>query len=188
VPKASGAAFWGERRGVSPPLQAYAGSIMTAAAVLLEVAQAQALADQLLETAAHRGWRVLALAVMANHVHVVVGVPGDPDPEKLLGDFKAWGTRRLNAGWGRGEHWWSQGTRKPARGSSRRAARRQPAGPKMTPPIQNRRANAAPLADVKMPKRGLEPPLPLQEPAPEAGASANSATSAWSHLTCVLLS
>ena len=46
---------------------------------------------------------------MANHVHVVVGVPGDPEPERLLADFKAWGTRRLNRGWGRREHWWTQG-------------------------------------------------------------------------------
>jgi REP element-mobilizing transposase RayT len=87
---------------------------MTEDVVLLELAQAEALAEQLRETAGHRGWRLLALAVMANHAHVVVGVPGDPDPEKLLGDFKAWGTRRLNSGWGRREHWWTQsGSRRP---------------------------------------------------------------------------
>ncbi len=91
-----------------PPLQAYAAAIMTEDAVLLERAPAEALAEQLRETAGHRGWRLLALAVMANHVHVLVGVPGDPDPEKLLGDFKAWATRRLNSGWGRRKHWWTQ--------------------------------------------------------------------------------
>jgi len=99
-----------------PALQAYAASIMTAGAVRLDVAQARAVAEQLRETAAHRGWRLLALAVMANHVHVMVGVLGDPDPEKLLGDFKAWATRRLNAGWGRRERWWTQsGSRRPKR-------------------------------------------------------------------------
>src|SRR5437899_1237064 len=91
-----------------PSLQAYAASIMTEEAVLLEMAHAEAVAEQLRETAAHRGWRLLALAVMANHIHVVVGAPGDPDPEKLLGDFKAWATRRLNTGWDRREHWWTQ--------------------------------------------------------------------------------
>jgi REP element-mobilizing transposase RayT len=91
-----------------PGLQAYASAIMTEDAVRLDLAQAEALAGQLRETAGHRGWRLLALAVMANHVHVVVGVPGDPDPEKLLGDFKAWGTRRLNSGWDRRKHWWTQ--------------------------------------------------------------------------------
>jgi REP element-mobilizing transposase RayT len=92
-----------------PALHAYAASIMTEDAIRLNLAQAEALAEQLQETAGHRGWRLLALAVMANHVHVVVGVPGDPDPEKLLDDFKAWGTRRLNYGWGRRAHWWTQG-------------------------------------------------------------------------------
>ena len=84
-----------------PPLQGYAASRMTGGVVLLDGSQAQAVAEQLRETAVHRGWQILALAVMANHVHVVVGVPGDPEPEKLLGDFKAWVTRRLNASWGR---------------------------------------------------------------------------------------
>jgi REP element-mobilizing transposase RayT len=91
-----------------PPLHTYAAAIMTGDAVRLDVAQARAVADQLRETATHRGWQVLALAVMANHVHVLVGVPGDPDPEKLLGDFKAWATRRLNTGWGRRDRWWTQ--------------------------------------------------------------------------------
>ncbi len=91
-----------------PALQAHAAAIMTAETVRLDAAQAQTVAVQLRETATHRGWHLLALAVMANHIHVVVGVPGDPDPEKLLGDFKAWATRRLNAGWGRRERWWTQ--------------------------------------------------------------------------------
>jgi REP element-mobilizing transposase RayT len=91
-----------------PALQGFAASIMTEDRVLLNLVQAEALAEQLRETAAHRGWRLLALAVMANHIHAVVGVPDDPDPEKLLGDFKAWCTRRLNTGWGRREHWWTQ--------------------------------------------------------------------------------
>jgi REP element-mobilizing transposase RayT len=91
-----------------PRLEAFAASIMTEQSVSLLSAQAVALAEQLRETAGHRGWRLLALAIMANHVHIVVGVPGDPDPEKLIGDFKAWGSRRLNTGWGRREHWWTQ--------------------------------------------------------------------------------
>jgi REP element-mobilizing transposase RayT len=92
-----------------PSLQAFASAIMTADAVRLEQTQAEALAAQLRETACHRGWRLLALAVMANHVHVVVGVRGDPDPDRLLADFKAWGTRRLNRGRGRRGPWWTQG-------------------------------------------------------------------------------
>lgn len=92
-----------------PPLQTYAASTMTEEAVWLDLAQAQAVADQLRETAAHRCWWILALAVMANHVHVVVGVPGDPEPDKLRGDFKSWATRRLKGGWPDRESWWTQG-------------------------------------------------------------------------------
>ena len=38
---------------------------------------------------------------MADHVHLVVGVPGDPDPHAMLRDFKAYGSRALSAGFGR---------------------------------------------------------------------------------------
>jgi REP element-mobilizing transposase RayT len=91
-----------------PNLAAYAAVIRGDDAVLLDRPQAEAVADQLRETARHRRWQLLALAVMSNHVHLVVGVPGDPDPERLLADFKAWATRRLNHGWEHREHWWVQ--------------------------------------------------------------------------------
>ena len=101
-----------------PALQGYAASIMTEEPVLLDLPQAEAVAKQLRETACHRGWQLLALAVMDNHIHVVVGVRGDPDPEKLLGDFKAWATRRLNRDWGKRQHWWTQsGSRRKKAGA-----------------------------------------------------------------------
>jgi REP element-mobilizing transposase RayT len=93
-----------------PGLRRFAQEAMTAAPVRLSLEQARVLAEQFRETARFRGWELLALAVMANHVHLVVGVPGDPDPEKLLGDFKAYATRALNHGWGRRPNgrWWTQ--------------------------------------------------------------------------------
>ena len=101
-----------------PALRAYAASIMTEETVLLDLPQAQAVAEQLRETATHRGWQLLALAVMANHIHIVVGVRGDPDPETLLGGFKAWATRRLNDGWGKRAHWWTEsGSRRKKAGA-----------------------------------------------------------------------
>jgi REP element-mobilizing transposase RayT len=33
---------------------------------------------------------------MTNHVHLLVGVPGDPDPSTLLRDFKGYASRALN--------------------------------------------------------------------------------------------
>ncbi|MFA6046061.1 MAG: transposase [Phycisphaerales bacterium] len=42
-----------------------------------------------------RGWRLLACNVRTNHVHVVVGKCGTVTPEAVMGQFKAWATRRL---------------------------------------------------------------------------------------------
>jgi REP element-mobilizing transposase RayT len=44
----------------------------------------------------HRGWMLHAANVRTNHVHVVVS--GDASPEKMVGDLKAWCTRRLREG------------------------------------------------------------------------------------------
>jgi REP element-mobilizing transposase RayT len=82
---------------------------MRAAPIRIDREQAEALRAQFLETAAIRGWQLIASAIMANHLHLIVGVPGDPDPTKILGDFKSYGSRRLNARWGRPPSgtWWT---------------------------------------------------------------------------------
>ncbi len=78
--------------------------------VWLSEEQALLVAAQFRETAAYRGWSILALAVMANHVHLVVGVPGDPDPAKLLHSFKSYASRALaKAGHApSGGRWWTE--------------------------------------------------------------------------------
>ena len=50
-----------------------------------------------------RSWRTTA--------HLVVGVPGDPDPSDVLGDFKSYGSRPLNRRWGKPASgtWWTEG-------------------------------------------------------------------------------
>ena len=72
--------------------------------------QAHALAAQFRETATHREWTLHALAVMSNHVHIVVTVPDDPDPSDVLGDFKSYGSRVLNRRWGKRPNgtWWTE--------------------------------------------------------------------------------
>jgi REP element-mobilizing transposase RayT len=47
----------------------------------------------IMEVARHRGWRVWAVHVRTNHVHVVVTAAASP--EKVMSDFKAWASRRL---------------------------------------------------------------------------------------------
>jgi len=78
--------------------------------VWLTAEQASLLAEQFRETAAFRGWQLLVFAVMANHVHLVVGVRGDPDPPRLLHDFKSYGTRALRGHGHRpsGGRWWTE--------------------------------------------------------------------------------
>ncbi|HKB02717.1 MAG TPA: hypothetical protein VKD90_10885 [Gemmataceae bacterium] len=73
--------------------------------------QAGALVPQFRETAGLRGWLLLAVAVVEDHVHLVVGVRGDPHPRKVLGDFKAYGSRPLTRGWGTPPSgtWWTYG-------------------------------------------------------------------------------
>jgi REP element-mobilizing transposase RayT len=81
----------------------------------LTPAQAEVLLAQFQETARFRGWQLLAVAIMANHVHIVVGVAGDPDPETLLRDFKSYGSRALNRRWGKpasGTWWTESGSRR----------------------------------------------------------------------------
>ena len=57
--------------------------------VLLTQAQAMPLLDQFRETAKHRRWRLHAVAVMANHVHLVVEVAGDLPPMRSCATSRA---------------------------------------------------------------------------------------------------
>lgn len=79
--------------------------------VFLTGAQAAVLLGQFQETATYRGWKLLAVAIMANHFHGVVAVADDPDPRKMLADFKAYGTRALNREFElpRSGKWWTAG-------------------------------------------------------------------------------
>jgi hypothetical protein len=79
-----------------PGLERMARQRMAGPSVLLSSDHAQPLLSQFLETAQYRAWEIYAAAVMRNHVHMVVGVPGDPEPDSLLRDFKSYGSRRLN--------------------------------------------------------------------------------------------
>jgi REP element-mobilizing transposase RayT len=78
--------------------------------IRLRLKQAEVVLQQFHETASYRGWQLIAVAIMANHVHVVVGVPGDPNPERILGDFKSYASRALNQQYDRPESgtWWTE--------------------------------------------------------------------------------
>jgi len=77
--------------------------------IYLNREQVEALVGQFQETAKYRGWTLRAVAVMTNHFHLVVQVVDDPDPTKILADFKAYGSRKLNLLYGKpaSETWWT---------------------------------------------------------------------------------
>jgi REP element-mobilizing transposase RayT len=79
------------------------------------------------ETCGFRAWRLLAAAIMATHLHVIVGVAGDPDSAAILRDLKSYASRRLNRAFGgRPNRWWTEsGSRRKLLGEvSVRAAMR----------------------------------------------------------------
>jgi len=80
----------------APGLAAASRQRMRGPPLVLTSAQAVTVLRELRTSAEIHGWELLAAAVMANHVHVVVGVPGDPDPADLLRVFKAYASRELN--------------------------------------------------------------------------------------------
>jgi len=99
-----------------PSLQEFARNQLTGPPISLNAAQAEVIFRQFCETATHRNWELRAVGIMATHIHLVVGVFGDPDPGKVLGDFKSYASRALNRQWSKppSETWWTE------RGSTRK--------------------------------------------------------------------
>ena len=93
-----------------PALQRYSREVMRGDPVYLTKDQAQVVTQEFLRTARFRGWHLLAGAVMANHVHLVVAVPESIGKDKLLQEFKSYGSRVLNARFGARQSgtWWTR--------------------------------------------------------------------------------
>ncbi len=93
-----------------PHLQGHSRATQKLESVQLTREHAAVVCRQIRATAEFRNWKVFAVAVMANHVHVVVGVPGDPDPSTLLRDLKSYAARALNEAATPGERrrWWTK--------------------------------------------------------------------------------
>jgi REP element-mobilizing transposase RayT len=93
-----------------PGLFKSAQSQMKAQPVYLNRSQAEVVCHQIQQTVAFRGWKSLALAIMKNHVHAVIGVSGDPEPWQILRDLKSYASRALNSKWTKpeGGSWWTE--------------------------------------------------------------------------------
>lgn len=64
---------------------------------VMDDARRRCVEDAVRAHAEHRGWRIHALNVRTNHVHVVVSA--EVEPEKVMGQFKSWASRALHDGY-----------------------------------------------------------------------------------------
>lgn len=86
--------------------------------VAVDLAQAEPLLEQFLETATYRCWLLHAVSIMFNHCHLVVEAPPEIGKLDLLRDFKSYRSRRLNRHFGRrpsGTWWTDSGSARPVR-------------------------------------------------------------------------
>jgi REP element-mobilizing transposase RayT len=104
-----------------PGLEHVARQKLKGQPVALELAQAEQLLEQFVETAKYRGWELLAVSIMYNHIHVVINAPGEVGKAQILRDLKSYGARRLNKLFGKPQSgtWWSDsGSCRPVRASA----------------------------------------------------------------------
>jgi len=94
-----------------PGLHASAISLLKGPPIYLDLERANLILEQFRETASYRYWTLHAAAIMFDHFHLVVEVPDDPNPDKILADFKAYGSRALNRKFGipPSKTWWTNG-------------------------------------------------------------------------------
>ena len=94
-----------------PELNETSRKLLKAAPIYLTQAHAERLLTQFHETCDVRQWLLVGTAIMANHLHIILGVPGDPEPDSLLRDIKAYGSGALNRIFGKpkSETWWTKG-------------------------------------------------------------------------------
>jgi hypothetical protein len=89
--------------------------------IYLSIEQARIVWGQFQETAVYRGWQLESVAIMANHVHIVVSLSSDVEPDVLLRDFKSYASRALNAHWDKPASgtWWAESGSKRKKSDTR---------------------------------------------------------------------
>jgi len=68
----------------------------------------QAVFEAILEVCRYREWRLIALHVRTEHVHGLVQAEG-VQPHRVMGDWKAYGSRALRKLWPDRTHFWTSG-------------------------------------------------------------------------------
>ncbi|MFM7114272.1 MAG: transposase, partial [Planctomycetota bacterium] len=93
-----------------PGLRHHALQQMRGEPVWLDLPQACLFLEEARRVAKFRNWPLHAVAVMANHAHLVVTAPKGVPGERLLQEFKSYGSRELNRRFGKRESgtWWTK--------------------------------------------------------------------------------
>ena len=79
-----------------PALQARSQGFLKSPPIRLTAEQSESVLSQFHETCHHRHWSLHAVAIMANHWHVVLSADEAVLSEKILAGLKSYGSRRLN--------------------------------------------------------------------------------------------
>jgi REP element-mobilizing transposase RayT len=113
VPDGTGHRTFEPVAGDTPRAEALARSasrLLKGAPVRLTNEQAAVTLRAIRSQASFREWELRACAVMANHVHAVLGVGDVEEPSRALSAFKAYASRDLNHACGRPASgtWWTQ--------------------------------------------------------------------------------
>ena len=87
--------------------------------IFLNDKHAKVLFEEFQRSVAYRHWTMFGVAIMPNHVHILLETSDDIQPEKVAGELKSYGSRKLNIVFGKPESgtWWtarSSTRRKPA--------------------------------------------------------------------------
>jgi REP element-mobilizing transposase RayT len=93
-----------------PGLRHYVLQQMRGEPVWIDSPQAELFLEEARRVAEFRNWPLLAIAVMANHAHLVVTAPKGIPGERLLQEFKSYGSRVLTRRFGARESgtWWTK--------------------------------------------------------------------------------
>ncbi len=91
-------------------IEARSQGLLKCPPIRLTVEQSESLMSQFHETTSHRRWCLHAVAIMANHWHVVLSAEESVRSEAILAGLKSYGSRRLNGRWGRpaSDTWWTE--------------------------------------------------------------------------------
>ena len=98
-----------------PGLVRYSQTVMRGEPVYLSVEQAESAAAEFRQTAAFRSWDIEAVAIMRNHVHIVVSAHPDWHGTRVMSEFKSYASRAMNATFGKRTSgtWWTKSGSKP---------------------------------------------------------------------------